>query len=175
MNIVEFLTARLDEDQAGVLATTPVPLPGRWKVARDKHADDDAPLQLIQGEDPDDPASEEYSSIEVIAYCAYWQAEAEANLRHIARHDPARVLAEVKAKRAIMALHGLETLELPPAPYELPEGFTGEFVGHCGTCSEVDYPEGLNTYYEPWPCPSLRILASIYDQHPDYDKAWRME
>lgn len=85
---------------------------------------------------------------------------------------PERVLADVKAKRAILALHGLETLSLPPAPYELPEGFTGKFVGYCQLCSEIDGSEGLNTYYEPWPCPSVRILAGIDAEHPDYKQAW---
>jgi len=157
MDIVEFLTARLDEDEAGALATTPVLVTGRWKVARDKHADDDAPLQLIQGEDPDDPASEEYSSTEVIAYCAYWQAEAEANLRHIARHDPARVLAEVKAKRRVMARHSVV--------YDLHT----ECCYGCGWDREEGFHvEGIEN------CQELRDMASVYDQHPDYDPAWNV-
>jgi len=160
-NIVEFLTARLDEDEAGALATTPVLVTGHWKVARDKHADDDAPLQLIQGEYPDDPASEEYSSTEVIAYCAYWQAEAEANLRHIARHDPARVLAEVKAKRALIKI-----------AFDHASKIDGEW-GCCHSAESIK--AGLCEDERPEDQAILRTLAELYDQHPDYDEAWRID
>ena len=183
MTIVEFLSARLDEDEAGALATTPVPLPGRWKVARDKHADDDAPLQLIQGEDPDDHASEEYSSTEVIAYCAYWQAEAEANLRHIARHDPARVLAEVKAKRAIVALHPISSRpeewgDVRHHPDQsLHNNYMGQLTGgtvySCGTCDiGVDFESDGPVWRAEEACETVRWMAAPYAEHPDYKQAW---
>ena len=62
---------------------------------------------------------------------------------HIARHDPARVLAEVKAKREIVKF-------CDDDPLFLDGGWA--------------YTDRV-----------LRLLASAYDQHPDYDPAWRVQ
>lgn len=62
---------------------------------------------------------------------------------HIARHDPARVLREAGAGRQILALH------VPMWP-EDPGSVT------CTRC-------GL-----AWPCATLRALAAVHDDHPDY-------
>lgn len=82
---------------------------------------------------------------------------------HIARHDPARVLAEVGAKRRIMKLHDI-----------LGGSLTG--VGrwtYCETChtnsaGEIDEDVTETTA----PCATLRLLALPYDGHPDYDPEW---
>lgn len=63
----------------------------------------------------------------------------------------ARVLAEVAAKRAIVALHGGR------APY---------FVDPC------DAHDGATM--ETVTCDTLRHLASVYADHPDYDEAWAL-
>jgi hypothetical protein len=65
-------------------------------------------------------------------------------LEHIARHDPARVLAEVAAKRQIVELHFLRS--------------SGRL------CNEDD---------DLWPCETLRLLARPYVDHPDYRHEWR--
>lgn len=78
---------------------------------------------------------------------------------HIARHDPARVLREVEAKRAILAEHTPETPDYGP--------FKGE--PQCGSCGAVS----SDAYYGiDWPCGTLRHLAAVYSDHPDYDPAW---
>lgn len=64
----------------------------------------------------------------------------------------ARILAEVDAKRRIVDLHG-------PADHEFSD------VEVCSTC---DRGGPL-----PYPCPTLRLLALPYADHPDYDEAWR--
>lgn len=64
---------------------------------------------------------------------------------HIERWDPARVLAECEAKRRIVEEH-------PP------------FLRHCDTCHELDGPDVS-------PCLTLRVLAAVYSDHPDYDEA----
>jgi hypothetical protein len=158
-DIVAFLTARLDEDEAGALATTPVPIPGRWKAARDKNADDDDPLYLVQGEDEDDPGSEDYSgNSPVIAYSAEWQVEGAANLRHIARHDPARVLREVAAKRRVLERH------------------TAGWRGSGNPCLGCNFGPQEDEFTEDIEeCPELRDMASVYADHPDYNPAWRVE
>jgi hypothetical protein len=65
-----------------------------------------------------------------------------------------RVLAEAAAKRAIIALH---------APVTAPHG-TLPICAECGDWwdgSPIDYP-----------CDTLRALASVYADHPDYDAGW---
>ncbi|MCT9092817.1 DUF6221 family protein [Streptomyces sp. ASQP_92] len=65
---------------------------------------------------------------------------------HIARHNPARVLADIEAKRQILDLHVAEPGQHP------------DFCGH-------DKHE--------LPCPTLRLLALPYADHPDYREEWR--
>jgi hypothetical protein len=71
---------------------------------------------------------------------------------------PARGLAECEAKRRIVALHEATT------------DFSGEV--YCWVCSNVERT-GLDTYLEPMPCPTLRLLALPYADHPDYQPAWK--
>ena len=71
---------------------------------------------------------------------------------HIARWDPARILAEVDAKRRIIAGH-------PPNP---PRSAQGDF---CQTC---DVRGG-----GPYPCDTLRLLALPYADRPGYWGSWR--
>lgn len=97
----ERIRAHIAEDQRIANATTPAPLAGQWRAAQDKHAADDAPLSLVQGMDECDrdehDGDADYISYSygnpVIVHAADWQDEAEANLQHIVRHDPAHVLA----------------------------------------------------------------------------------
>ena len=65
---------------------------------------------------------------------------------HIARHDPARVLAECEAKRRIVALHHLDEDR------------------ETGLCIEDAF-----TY----PCETLRWITLPYASHPDYNPDWR--
>lgn len=68
-----------------------------------------------------------------------------ADRDHIARHDPARVLREVDAKRRLIQLY--------EAQME-----TGGFVG---------------TFYANTAEPSLRLLALPYADDPEYREEWR--
>ncbi|MFD3532025.1 DUF6221 family protein [Streptomyces sp. NPDC058664] len=79
-------------------------------------------------------------------------APLEGDRAHIVRHDPARVLAEVDAKRRLAELH-------QAADYEYADGPV------CLTC---DQGGPL-----PYPCPTLRLLALPYGPHPDYRDKWR--
>ena len=73
---------------------------------------------------------------------------------HAARHDPARVLREVAAKRAILARHH--------------RGDRNECVG-CGYFGDMDDP-CIDEEMEN--CPELVELASVWSDHPDYDPSW---
>ena len=85
-----------------------------------------------------------------------------AQREHIARHDPARVLREVAAKRAILALHQPYTIGL----------FGSRQAPRCEVClSERErYPEFWEG--DPWPCATVRVLLAEYSDREDYDPAW---
>jgi hypothetical protein len=121
--LVEFLRARLDEDQRTAQA-----IPHR------------GPFRLRPGAD-----AIWVDSADDTLTVALVPIPAEAMAGHIARHDPARVLADVAAKRAIAALH-------PDS------GWNSECQAGC---------------IEGWPCRTLLYLAAPYADHPDYDEAWR--
>jgi hypothetical protein len=65
---------------------------------------------------------------------------------HIARHDPARVLAECEAKRRIVE------------PWKYSEN------------EEMDWLYGAGALGRNF---AMRALASVCADHPDYDDAWR--
>lgn len=71
---------------------------------------------------------------------------------HIADWDPARVLAECDAKRRIFKIHS--------------EIVTGDIP----TERAFDF---CNEDLEQHPCPTLRLLALPYAEHPDYRDEWR--
>ncbi|MFH9610440.1 DUF6221 family protein [Streptomyces sp. NPDC017448] len=79
-----------------------------------------------------------------------------AAVAHAARHDPARVLAEVEAKQRIIECHEPWTAA------------NGDII--CGRCGRehVDGRPGGH-----FPCQTLRLLALPYAAHPDYQDAWR--
>ncbi|MGA4726281.1 DUF6221 family protein [Micromonospora taraxaci] len=76
-----------------------------------------------------------------------------ANAQHIARHDPARVLAEVDAKRRILDAHPIE--------YSKVSEYTD-----CAACVDVDS-------YDAYPCLTVRLLALPYADRPGYRDEWR--
>lgn len=123
-DIVEFLRARLDEDEQVARAAADAKGGAAWYVSRGGCGDIDIWVEQHLSEDDDD--------------------ETEVSL-HVRRHDPARVLREVAAKRRLMALHRVGT-----DPCDAHDGATME--------SE--------------PCDVIGDLASVYSDHPDYDPAW---
>lgn len=74
---------------------------------------------------------------------------------HIARHDPARVLAECAAKRQIVELHHRvrDLIEME----NLKRGPTWGCVCYGG-----------------WPCATIRALATVYADHPDFRAEWAL-
>lgn len=85
--------------------------------------------------------------------------------RHIARQDPARVLAEAEAKRRI-----IDSLFAEPHTVLTPGGSTEIY---CDADNDADQPcdcgrdERLDRY--------LRLLVLPYRDHPDYQPAWAPE
>lgn len=107
-DLIAFLNARLDEDEAAA-----------WAVHDVNKCD-----ALLYEEDMADAARRDPD-------CDCGQ--------------PARVLREVEAKRAIVKLHAAEPGQHP------------DFCGH-------DLHE--------LPCLTLRLLAAVWNDHPDYRQEW---
>jgi hypothetical protein len=132
--LVGFLRARLAEDEQVARAADS----GPWRV------DDPAYPTAIYNRDG-----------HPIISGSQWGGEASifddpAAPAHIARHDPARVLAEVEAKRRIVHIHS-----------EYDHG-----------CPEHDGCDGF-TFLSAGPCFTLRLLALPWAGHPDYREEWR--
>jgi hypothetical protein len=78
--------------------------------------------------------------------------------RFMARNDPGRVLAEVEAKRRIIEEH-------------LPMQIHLEAVDKTPRCNQCGDSRGR---FRTYPCPTLRLLAQPYADHPDFDPDWRL-
>ena len=115
------------------------------------------------------------SSEEGAVPAALWVADGEGmgvgqinpkgkKAEHVARWDPARVLAEVASKRAILGRHLPEK-----AGYFDPQAKTGLTFTVC----EVDGNGGTDE--DAWPCDELKYLAAPYAGHAQFDPAWRVE
>lgn len=135
-DIVDFLTARLDDDEriAADLIAGP-----RWR----------AESNSVWEVDDDDQV------------CRAGTAE---DAEHIARHDPARVLADVAAKRAILASHR--------------EALVEERDMH-----EIDWPTEQRGRVEQAAAAAkvgvlraaVESLAQPYADHSDFDPAWKTD
>jgi Family of unknown function (DUF6221) len=133
-DLVEFIEARLNEDEQGALNT----IDREWR--------------------PDGANScQVYARLPVadrtIAWCRNGHEDDFANALHIARHDPARVLREVEAKRRVLARHHRDE--------------RGACVG-CGWTGDLD--EARTEAGED--CPELLDIAAPFASHSDYRSEW---
>lgn len=95
-------------------------------------------------------------SIEFVVACTLaWRGE------HIARHDPARVLREVEAKRKIIEEHGSREVA------SLDRDNWGQPFVVCRRCTEGAVRQVVA------PCPTLKLLALPFSDRPGYREAWR--
>lgn len=149
MTITEFISARLDEDE---------------RVARAA-----AVFIDTNGEDDEDPGDAwETNGVHVgTAIGSYHIATAEDSMHahgpelaeHIARHDPARVLREIEAKRLVLGY-----ADWARRIFEEDERreSTGAVVHDAG------YRMGQWHGYKA----VLSALASAYSDHPDFQPEW---
>lgn len=77
---------------------------------------------------------------------------------YLNRFRPLRMLREVTAKRAILVQHETRTKG---------EGHDGQ--PRCHVCTAVAYGHAMRFAA---PCPTLRHLAAIWSDHPDYRAEW---
>lgn len=85
----------------------------------------------------------------------------EATAEHIALHDPAAVLADIEAKRAILDLHSavLDGKDRPVCDY-------CDQLCHSRSGLMCDDPDA------PYPCYTVKLLASAYRDRPGYRAEW---
>lgn len=144
-DLVTFLRARCDEDEQNAQVQTE----GPW---------------IVPAYDP--TRVKPYGSDGLIARAATPETAA-----HIARHDPARVLAEVVAKRRIVDEHSVWVLQSNQGPRVNMAHFDEpDMQLACRGCNFGNDEEPLYGVDE---CPTKRLLALPYADHPDYRQEWR--
>lgn len=67
---------------------------------------------------------------------------------------------EPRALRAIVAMHVYEDWPDEDGP------------GNCRFCYREENADDTDGYL--WPCPHVRIVASRWSNHPDYDQGWAL-
>ncbi|MEW2250409.1 DUF6221 family protein [Streptomyces sp. NPDC006975] len=147
-DLVQFLRARLDEDEA---------------LAREAPAE---PWHIGNAVDPTQPCHvHTFPGARMVADRLNWLVA-----EHIARHDPVRVLRDVGARREIVAAY------LPPGTDPHPglpcinyEGQDPADYDDYDSCSR--HLEATKDRYHTDRV--LRLLALTYADHPDYREEWR--
>lgn len=177
MEIREFIEVRLAEDELWAKAASAADRPERGTVEGGMHwtwsvGDNWDPVQP----DPLEPFMGGYdgqwSQRVILRSVEEWHlgyggehntlplkiAESEelrtADGAHIVRHDPARVLREVAAKRAILKAY--------PADDHEPYVAFGDWESCSDSCPRRILDE------------VLKLLANAWSDHPDFDPAWRI-
>jgi hypothetical protein len=85
-----------------------------------------------------------------------WSTARDAEL--LAGLDGSRGTREAASKRAIVAEHALGQ---------------PEWLACCRICYEVPGGDEDHSGRAPYPCPTLRAIAAIWEDHPEYDQAWK--
>lgn len=127
MTITEFLNARYDEDEATARAVTDAGGESDWRAH---------PVAELEGRRALTGGSFIFAVVDPVP-------EGPACADHAARHDPARVLREIAAKRAVLAL-------------------ASEALGDDTTVPDAEFMAGE----------IVKALASVYSDHPDYQQEW---
>lgn len=145
MGIVEFLEARIAEDEA--IASASGDVGADWLYIGEGDPVFPAGEGIVRSSSRREEILHEgtahenvYVTFDRYVTCDYVSSEEGA---HIARHDPARVLREVAAKRKLV--RSIEGLVQHAYGYD-----------SAGTVEEV-----------------LTPLAAIYSDHPDFNEEWR--
>jgi hypothetical protein len=153
--LITFVKARLDEDEAAAKRAS------RDKAAGDAWHAGGAGDGWTQAGTPVLRPDEGPAAMAIGDYAA----------AHIARHDPARVLREVEAKRAIAALHAFSVHREEQRAFaqEIAQGKPPVFwvdMHDCALCGWFDAEAGG--------CLTVRHLAAVWDGHPDYRQEWAL-
>jgi hypothetical protein len=161
--ITAFVTARLDEDERTAKAAA---RPG----GEDWHAD------------PDPDAWGALAGTGVLRADGNGVAMAIGSYAadHIARHDPARVLREAAALREIAAGHRLVLADRGYPEQGQSQGSGREYrvtrdnpaEEQAGMANAMHWNKDCFSCHSRYPCRTIRHLAAIWSDHPDYDQGW---
>lgn len=152
MTIFEFLEARLAEDEA-IANSGAQSLSDTWTFDDGEEAARQAEA-LRGGRFGANPRVDGITS-----GCRY---NSESEMKHIARHDPTRVLREVAAKQAVLKAH---------CRIALHAGGRAKYYETRRVCRSCEPLHGVD---DCWPCPTVLHIAAIYSSHPDYQKEWAL-
>jgi hypothetical protein len=174
-DLVEFLRAALDEDERVARAA----MPGPWthNPAKEWFTDLDK-LRAARAGIPQS-GGEEFVKAEVdgrvVGVAATGPADdpqSMADAAHIARHDPARVLAEVAAKRAILDLHESwpVLVETEFSTTEDADRMTLQMSKRIAWLTNQEYRARFGD--EPPTSPIIRAMAQPYAGRPGWREEW---
>lgn len=141
-DLVEFLRARLEEDEA-IARKACEYAEASWKLDEEL-----GETVLWWPPEPRVAEMERQKGLPVVSDQWRGQTIGSRIAPHVARHDPARVLREVTAKRAIV------------------DDLANEI--HWGARSSLDYQDAVDAFKR-----MLKRLALPYVDHRDYRKEWR--
>jgi hypothetical protein len=151
VTLVEFLLARLAEDEE-MARSAPGP---RWVAKYRQKPEPPFAVERYAIASPVEFMGQELGA-QTVAFTEDDTAESKALVYHAVRWGPARVLAECAVKRRLIEEHGEGQ---PWSPARNP--------GRCRVCTAIG-PDGGAARFRA-PCPTLRLLALPYADHPDYD------
>jgi uncharacterized protein DUF6221 len=138
MDLVEFLTARLDDDESAAEAC-------RW---RDWVPGSDLHPPSVETAEPQPGWHGERATVAGLQATVGKVEREYEHAAHIARHDPARVLREVAAKRQLLA----DALKMAE------DAADTEFWGLQNNAARI-----------------AQLLAAPYADHPDFQPEWRLD
>lgn len=146
-DLVQFLRARLDDDERSAKAAEGI---------KEWHAPQMRSVMAVGFDrvEPYDVSLRDMlrSDISLMPFGAVAVTDYDADAKFIARHDPARALTEVNAKRGILKLY-----EEPEQSCALPDSLNKLTSGVQRSVLAV----------------VLQHLALLYADHPDYRDEWR--
>ena len=157
-DLVTWLRAQLDADERTALAALRYDLPAAW-VAEHGGVRTVEPYHR--------PGHVWDGQTVIVARVLGTVGEFHAEMRnaeHIAVHDPARVLRQVAAMRAIVALHRHDTVTWAMSGEET----IGCVICYWGQCDRAG-PDDAG-----W-CETLRHLATVYADRDGYQPEWEPE
>lgn len=153
-DLVEFLEARLVEDEAIALKSGGSEAEWLYRAEYDNETGNEVVWANSRTEEWLGPAQKKpyvsYGRYVTMDHEGCLPAVDEDDGTHIARHDPARVLREVAAKRAILAAY----LQIPTEPN----------LSRYNEIIDKGYGEALEN--------SITHLACVYSDHPDFNPDW---
>lgn len=145
--IVDFITARLDEDEQAALAAQKFTNATPWRFVLDSYGGHHRAGSI---EDEPLPEVAENEIAQGVGEVAWGQ--------HITLHDPVRVLQQTTALRRAVE-----------AEIDNRIGFDGELCA----CEPDEVRAGECERWTPERSELLRALASAWSDHPDYQKEWK--